>query len=101
MPLSLIGLAHGESGRDIAHNVTKGNCLACHIMPTDASAITSANIGPPLLNMRERFPDRDRLRKQIFDPTLYNANTVMPPYGRNNVLSTSEIELLIDYLYSL
>jgi L-cysteine S-thiosulfotransferase len=101
LSLAFATLAHGETGRDIAHGVNKGNCLACHAMPTDAAAITSATIGPPLLKMRERFPDRERLRKQIDDPTQFNDDTVMPPYGRNQVLTASEIEQLIDYLYSL
>jgi sulfur-oxidizing protein SoxX len=99
--LSITWQTLADSGREIAHDVYKGNCLACHAMPTDPGAITSANIGPALENMRERFPLRERLRSQIFDPTQFNAKTVMPPYGRNKVLSAAEIELLIDYLYSL
>ena len=97
----LTGLADDYPGRAIAHSVGRGNCLACHAMPGDPQAITSANIGPPLVQIRERFPDRERLRSQIFDPTRYNPDTVMPPYGRNKVLTAEEIELLLDYLYSL
>jgi L-cysteine S-thiosulfotransferase len=50
------------NGRELAFSTAKGNCLACHMIPGDAGALTSANIGPPLLAMRERFPDRERLR---------------------------------------
>jgi sulfur-oxidizing protein SoxX len=97
----LVGVADDYPGRAIAHTVGRGNCLACHAMPADPQAVTSANIGPPLVQIRERFPDRERLRSQIFDPTRYNPDTVMPPYGRNKVLTAEEIELLLDYLYSL
>ncbi len=99
--LPTVVVAQNDAGREIAQSIGKGNCLACHAMPTDVTAVTSANIGPPLSQMRERFPERERLRAQIFDPTRYNSDTVMPPYGRNKVLSEAEIEMLIDYLYSL
>lgn len=89
----------GEGGQ-IARDVSKGNCLACHLVPGDPAAITSANIGPPLWDMQSRFPNRDALRKKIWDPTIGNPDTVMPPFGRNGILSASEIELVIDYLYA-
>ena len=89
------------TGARLAQDVAKGNCLACHAMPGDASAVTSANIGPPLLAMRARFPDRESLRLQIWDAGLTNADTVMPPFGRHQILTPEEIELIVDYLYTL
>ncbi len=88
-------------GARLAHEVAKGNCLACHAMPGDASAITSANIGPPLVAMQSRFPDRNTLRRQIWDARLINPDTVMPPFGKNRILTSEEIELIVDYLYTL
>ena len=35
------------AGARLAHEAAKGNCLACHAMPSDAVAVTSANIGLP------------------------------------------------------
>jgi sulfur-oxidizing protein SoxX len=87
------------AGREIAHDVYKGNCLACHQIPGDPQAVSMANIGPPLVMMRQRFPDRAALREQIQDPTRRNPETVMPPFGRHRVLSDEEIELVLDYLY--
>ncbi len=66
------------TGQELAFSTAKGNCLACHQMPSDPAAITSANIGPPLIMMKERFPDRARLRAQIWDATAFNSETVMP-----------------------
>ena len=77
------------------------DCLACHAAPSDAQAITKTNIGPPLIAMRERFPDRSALRSQIWDAGKRNPNTIMPPFGRHLILSNDEIELIIDYLYTL
>jgi sulfur-oxidizing protein SoxX len=90
-----------EEGRRLAHDFRKGNCLACHTMPTDPMAITMANIAPPLNGMRARFGDREALRSQIWDAGRRNPNTVMPPFGKHRILSKDEIELIIDYLYTL
>lgn len=89
------------AGSRLVQETNKGNCLACHAMPSDPDAITSTNIGPPLLSMKARFPDRERLRRQIWDAEAINPDTVMPPFGRNRILTGEEIELVIDYLYTL
>lgn len=88
------------AGRQLAFEIAKGNCLACHMFPGDSRANTLANIGPPLLSIRSRFPDRAQLRSRLWDPMQTNPNTVMPPYGKHNILSRDEIELIIDYLYT-
>jgi sulfur-oxidizing protein SoxX len=89
------------AGARLAHETAKGNCLACHAMPSDAKAVTSANIGPPLVAIRARFPDREQLRRQVWDAGLTNPDTVMPPFGKHQILTTEEIDLIVDYLYSL
>ena len=90
-----------QAGRALAHDFEKGNCLACHAAPTDPSAVTRANIGPPLVGMRERFRERDALRQQIWDAAIRNSDTIMPPFGKHLILSDDEIELIIDYVYTL
>jgi len=89
------------AGARIAQDVTKGNCLACHAIPSDANAVTSANIGPPLVGIRARFPDRKQLLRQVWDARMTNPDTVMPPFGKHQILTTEEIDLIIDYLYTL
>jgi sulfur-oxidizing protein SoxX len=96
----LHALAAGTArGQDLAHDVYKGNCLACHRIPGDPSAVSLADIGPPLIHVRERFPDRAALRSQLWDPMVRNPQTVMPPFGKHRVLTEDEIDLIIDYLY--
>lgn len=90
-----------DEGRRLAHDFDKGNCLACHAAPTDPQAITKANIAPPLIGMRDRFGERQALRSQIWDAAKRNPQTIMPPFGRHKILSDDEIELIIDYLYTL
>ena len=87
------------TGQQLAHDVYKGNCLACHQIPGDPSAVSLANIGPPLVHMQERFPDRAALRSQLWDSTARNPQTVMPPFGKHKVLSAEEIDRIIDYIY--
>ena len=93
--------ARVAAGARLAHEISKGNCLACHAMPTDPNAVTSANIGPPLVGMRARFPDRKQLQRQIWDARVANPETVMPPFGKNRILTSGEIDLIVDYLYTL
>ncbi|MEQ1879848.1 MAG: sulfur oxidation c-type cytochrome SoxX [Burkholderiales bacterium] len=88
-------------GGRLARDVNKGNCLACHQIPHDPLAITSANIGPPLLAMRSRFPDRAALQAQIWDAAKANPNTVMPPYGKHDILTSNEMGQIVEYLYAL
>jgi sulfur-oxidizing protein SoxX len=88
------------AGRQLAFEIAKGNCLACHQFPGDSGANTLANIGPPLLAIRSRFPDRTLLRSRLWDSMQTNPNTVMPPFGKHKILSGDEIELIIDYLYT-
>jgi len=89
------------AGAKLAQDVAKGNCLACHAMPSDAKAVTSANIGPPLVAIRARFPEREQLRRQVWDAGSINPDTVMPPFGKHQILTTQEIDLIVDYLYTL
>ena len=75
-----------------------GNCLACHAI---AGGESPGNMGPPLVAIQARFPDRDRLRRQIHDATEFNPISAMPPFGRHGILTEEEIELVIDFLYTL
>lgn len=89
------------TGRELAFSTAKGNCLACHQIPGDPAAVTAANIGPPLVAMRARFPDRARLRAQVWDATAFNPNTVMPPFGKHKILSDDEVDKIVDYIAGL
>lgn len=87
-----------EKGKEIAFDRKKGNCLACHMI---AGGDLPGNIGPPLVAMSARFPDKATLRAQIADPRVKNPNTIMIPYGPHAVLTEEEIDLVTDYIHSL
>ena len=85
-------------GKKIAFDRKKGNCLACHAMD---DGDMPGNIGPPLVVMKARFPDRAVLKAQIWDATAKNSISIMPPFGKHHILSDNEIEKIINYLYTL
>lgn len=87
-----------EAGKNIAFDRKKGNCLACHQI---SGGNLAGNVGPPLVAMKSRFPEKAKLRAQIFDATKSNINSMMPPFGRHNVLSDSEIDKVVEFIYSL
>tara|TARA_B100001063_G_scaffold199916_1_gene192888 strand:- start:504 stop:710 length:207 start_codon:yes stop_codon:yes gene_type:complete len=61
----------------------------------------AGNNGPPLLAMKARFPDREVLFQQIWDPTASDPNSFMPPFGKHGALTKMEINKIMDYLYTL
>ena len=85
-------------GKAIAFARNKGNCLACHMVEDGESP---GNIGPPLIAMKVRYPDKSKLRAQIWDATAFNPESFMVPFGRLKVLTESEIDALVDYIWSL
>jgi sulfur-oxidizing protein SoxX len=84
-------------GQALAFDRAKGNCLTCHdIKGGDAPG----NMGPPLIDMKTRFPDRKELVAIVFDETKRNPQTAMPPFGRNLIFSDEEIGAIVDFLYT-
>jgi sulfur-oxidizing protein SoxX len=86
------------AGKQLTMARKKGNCLACHVIDDGE---LPGDIGPPLMYMQQRFPDRAQLRAQIWDATVRNPDTRMPPFGRHRILSEAEIDLIVDYIHSL
>ena len=86
------------AGKKTAFDRKKGNCLACHMI---ADGSLPGNIGPPLVAMKARFPDKADLRAQIWDSTAANPNTIMPPFGKNRILTEKEVDLVTEFIYSL
>ncbi len=92
------GAGNLAEGKAIAFARNKGNCLACHMVEDGESP---GNIAPPLIAMKVRYPDKSKLRAQIWDATAFNPESFMVPFGRFKVLTESEIDALVDYIWSL
>ena len=87
-----------EEGKKLAFDRKKGNCLACHMIDDGELA---GNNGPPLIAMKARFPNKQDLFDQIWDPTENDPNSFMPPFGKHGAISKTEINKIIEYLYTL
>jgi len=85
-------------GQKLAFDRAKGNCLTCHEIKGGPAP---GNLGPPLADMKARFPDRKELIAIISDETKRNPLTVMPPFKRNLILNDKEIEVIVDFLQTL
>lgn len=87
-------------GQEIAFSNKKGNCLACHAMPGTKGEM-AGSIAPPLIAMKLRYPDRAKLRAQVWDASVANPKTSMPPMGKHGILSEEEIDQVVDFIYTL
>ena len=87
-----------EEGKSIAFDLSKGNCLACHVITGGESP---GNIGPELSNMKTRYPDKNLLRQRVWDETKFNPSSVMPPFGKHRILTENEIDKIVEFLYTL
>jgi L-cysteine S-thiosulfotransferase len=105
LALSIGALAspvHAQStvaeGQKLAFDRGKGNCLSCHVIKGGEFPGT---IGPELINIKSRYPNRDDLVAILHDESRRNPLTVMPPFGRNRILSEKEINAIVDFLQTL
>ncbi|MFW2439665.1 MAG: sulfur oxidation c-type cytochrome SoxX [Arenicellales bacterium] len=102
-----------KRGEAIAGNQSRGNCLACHLLPIPEEPFFG-NLGPPLAGIGSR-QSTGMLRLHVVDQSRFNPETVMPGYYRtpaqlNRValdlkgktwLNAQEIEDVVAYLSSL
>lgn len=87
-----------EAGKEIAMDRSRGNCIACHVIPGGESP---GAIGPALVAMQTRYPSKQDLALQIWDPTIKNPEVVMPPFGKHGILSDKEFTDVVEYIWSL
>ena len=82
------GPAHAQSaaaeGQKLAFDRGKGNCLTCHDIK---GGDLPGTIGPELTDIKSKYPNRDDLVAILTDETKRNPQTVMPPFGRNRILT--------------
>jgi len=97
-----IGAAQAQSaaaeGQKLAFDRGKGNCLTCHKI---RGGDLPGTIGPELVDIKSKYPNRDDLVAILTDETKRNPQTVMPPFGRNRILTEKEISAVVDFLQTL
>jgi sulfur-oxidizing protein SoxX len=85
-------------GQKLAFDRGKGNCLTCHVIK---GGDLPGTIGPALTDIKSKYPDRNELVAILYDETKRNPLTVMPPFGRNRILTEKEINAIVDFLQTL
>lgn len=73
-------------------------CIACHTLPGDE---WPGNVGSPMTHYKQHKHADALVFQQIFDPRVFNPNTVMPAYGTFKLLAEQEIRDLVAYLQSI
>ena len=87
-----------DEGRKLAFDRGKGNCLTCHAIK---GGDLPGTIGPELVDIKSKYPKREDLVAILHDETQRNPLTVMPPFGRNRILTEKEINAVVDFLQTL
>jgi L-cysteine S-thiosulfotransferase len=85
-------------GQKLAFDRGRGNCLTCHEIK---GGDLPGSIGPALTDIKSKYPDRSDLIAIVSDETKRNPQTVMPPFGRNRILTEQEINAVVDFLQTL
>jgi L-cysteine S-thiosulfotransferase len=85
-------------GQKLAFDRGKGNCLTCHVIK---GGDLPGTIGPELKDIKAKYPDRNELAAIIFDEPKRNPQSMMPPFGRNRILTEQEISAIVDFLQTL
>lgn len=108
--LSAPVFADSSKGADFFYDRKLGNCMSCHnpvsVVGKDKRAVLGGTMGPPLVAMKARYPDINKLRAQIANPRENNPFTRMPPYGPTDegghgILTKEQLDELVKYVHGL
>ena len=97
-PIFALAQSTVDEGRKLAFDRGKGNCLTCHVIK---GGDLPGTIGPELVDIKSKYPKHEDLIAILNDETLRNPLTVMPPFGRNRILTEKEIDAVVDFLQTL
>jgi sulfur-oxidizing protein SoxX len=87
-----------EEGKKIFMTKKIGNCLACHDVNGENVPQAGA-LGPKLMALKH-WP-KETLYKKVFDATVDNPISAMPPFGANKVLTNEQIHKVVAYLKTI
>lgn len=94
---ALQGALEGDAqrGREIAAARNRGNCLACHAMPGGTQPGTR---GPDLSHYGATGRSDAQTYALVYDMRTVNPQTLMPPFGTNEILTDQEIRDVVAFL---
>lgn len=86
---------NAEKGKQLAQARNRGNCLACHVMPGGSQPGTR---GPDLSQFGSTGRSDGEAHAMIYDMRTLNPETLMPPFGTNEILTDQELRDVVAYL---
>lgn len=86
---------NAEKGKQFAQARDKGNCLACHVMKGGSQPGTR---GPDLSHYGSAGRSDAETYAAVYDMRTRNPETLMPPFGTNEILSELDIRDVVAFL---
>jgi len=103
-PRKLAGAITGDAAKGanlVADRNRGGSCLACHVMGPAGGANLPGNVGPDLSEIGNAGREDEYLFNYVYDPRVYNPETVMPPWGGHGLFDDQEIGDIVAFLKTL
>ncbi len=99
LPAAALAGGNAADGKKVVDTKKLGNCAACHVVP---GMEFPGDVGPNLVEAMKNYSEKDRtmLRERIFDERKFNPDTIMPPFGTNKILTSQQIDDVVEYLLS-
>jgi sulfur-oxidizing protein SoxX len=88
---------NAAKGRQIAQARNRGNCLACHVMPGGSQP---GSRGPDLSHFGSTGRSAAEAYAMVWDMRTVNPETLMPPFGTNEILTDQELRDVVAFLLS-
>jgi L-cysteine S-thiosulfotransferase len=85
----------------VADRTRGGSCLACHVIGPAGGADLPGNVGPDLSEIGNAQRDDEWLFNNVYDPRVYNSETIMPPWGTHGIFDETEIGHIVAFLKTL
>jgi sulfur-oxidizing protein SoxA len=89
-------------GQKLAFDRSRGGgCLACHAMGPASAGQQVGNVAPDLSEIGNAGRTDEWFYNYIYDARVYNAETVMPPWGTHGLFNDEEIRHMVAFLKTL
>lgn len=93
---------NAENGAKLVADRNRGgSCLACHVMGPAGNADLPGNVAPDLSEIGNAGREDEWLFNYVYDARVYNAATVMPPWGSHELFNDAEINDIVAFLKTL
>ncbi len=89
------------TGQKLAFDRSRGGgCLACHVMGPKTLEVPG-NVGPDLSEIGTAGRTDQWFYNYVFDPRVYNPQSMMPPWGKHGFYKDDEIRDIVAFLKTL